>query len=95
MADGAATTASLLELHAKLAKQLDKTLDRDIADDMPTDAATLSVINMFLKNNNITCDPAEKDTTSALAEKFREQARVREERKQKALSLVKEAATGT
>jgi hypothetical protein len=84
-----------MELHAKLARQLDKTLERDINDDMPTDAATLSVISNFLKNNNITCDPAERDTTSALAEKFKEQARIREERKQKALALVKEAATGT
>lgn len=91
----AASTASLLELHAKLAKQLDATLDRDIKDDMPTDAATLSVISNFLKNNNITCDPAEKDTTSALAEKFKEQAKVREERKQKSLALVREAQTGT
>lgn len=91
----AASTDSLLELHAKLARQLDATLDRDIKDDMPTDAATLSVISNFLKNNNITCDPAEKDTTSALSEKFREQARVREERKQKALALVQEVKTGT
>lgn len=89
---GAATTASLLALHAKLAMQLDKTLDRDIADDMPTDAATLSVISNFLARNNITCDPADKDTTAALAEKFKEQARLRDERKKKALSLVK---TGT
>lgn len=89
---GAATTASLHELHRKLAEQLEATLDRDINDDMPTDAATLSVISNFLKNNNITCDPADQDTTTALQEKFKEQARIREARKQTALAAVK---TGT
>lgn len=89
---GAASTASLHELHRKLAEQLKNTLDRDINDDMPTDAATLSVISNFLKNNNITCDPADTDTTSKLQEQFKEQARIREERKQKALALAK---TGT
>jgi len=92
----AASTQSLMELHEKLAKQLDATLSRDLEDDMPTDAATLSVIKSFLKDNNITCDPAERDTTSELAKKFAEQERIRAERKQKALALVKEdAATGT
>ena len=89
----AASTASLHVLHRKLAEQLDKTLDRDIADDMPTDAATLSVISNFLAKNNITCDPADKDTTSALQTKFKEQAALREERKQTALSLVKKTGT--
>ncbi|CAI3971304.1 terminase small subunit [Variovorax phage VAC_51] len=89
---GAASTASLHELHRKLTEQLTATIDRDIKDEMPTDAATLSVISNFLAKNNITCDPADKDTTSALAEKFKEQARLRDERKKKALSLVK---TGT
>lgn len=90
---GAASTASLHELHRKLAAQLESTLDRDIKDDMPTDAATLSVISNFLARNNITCDPADKDTTTALQEKFKEQARVREERKQHALALVKKTGT--
>lgn len=92
---GAATTDSLMELHVKFAKQCHATLDRDIQDAMPTDAATLSVIRGFLGDNKITCDPAEKDTTSALAQKFKDQARVREERKQHALSLVREVETGT
>ncbi|BAN92356.1 terminase small subunit [Ralstonia phage RSB3] len=90
---GAASTASLHELHRKLAEQLGKTLDRDIEDEMPTDAATLSVISNFLKNNSITCDPADKDTTSALQEKFKEQARMRDERKNKALELVRKTGT--
>lgn len=91
----AASTASLMELHAKFAMQCHMTLDRDLKDDMPTDAATMSVIKGFLADNKITCDPAERDTTSALAEKFREQARVREERKQKSLALVRGEQTGT
>lgn len=91
----AATTASLMELHAKFAKQCHDTLDRDLRDDMPTDAATMSVIKSFLKDNNITSDPAEKDTTSELARKFQAQSELREQRKQHALSLVKEVQTGT
>lgn len=89
---GAASTASLHELHRKLALQMEKTLDRDLEDNMPTDAATMSVIKGFLADNKITRDPADKDTTGALAEKFKEQARLRDERKKKALSLVR---TGT
>lgn len=91
---GAASTASLNELHRKLAEQLEKTLDRDITDDMPTDAATLSVISNFLARNNITCDPADKDTTKGLQDKFKEQSRLRDERKAAVLALVKEAKTG-
>lgn len=84
-----ASTASLNELHAKLAQQMTKTLERDLEDDMPTDAATMSVISNFLAKNNITCDPADKDTTSALAEKFKQQADIREARKRKSLEAVK------
>ncbi|APU03189.1 terminase small subunit [Ralstonia phage phiAp1] len=94
---GAASTASLHELHRKLADQMLSTLKRDIEDDVPTDAATMSVIKGFLKDNNITCDPADRDSTSKLAEQFKEQARIREERKQQALALVKaeDIPTGT
>lgn len=89
---GAASTASLHELHRKLAEQLTATIDRDIKDDMPTDAATLSVITNFLAKNNITCDPADSDATSKLQEQFKEQARIREERKRNALTAIR---TGT
>lgn len=91
---GAASTASLHELHRKLAAQLEATIDRDIKDEMPTDAATLSVINNFLARNNITCDPADQDTTGALQAKFKEQARLREERKATSLALVRQGSTG-
>lgn len=92
----AASTASLNELHRKLAQQMMDTLTRDIEDDMPTDAATMSVIRGFLSDNNITCDPADKDTTSELQRRFADQARIREERKQKTLAAVKaNEATGT
>lgn len=89
----AASTASLNELHRKLTEQLIATLDRDTSDDLPTDAATLSVISGFLARNNITCDPADKDTTAALQEKFKAQSAEREARKKKALELVKKTGT--
>lgn len=90
---GPASTASLHELHRKLAEQMEKTLDRDLKDDMPTDAATMSVIKGFLADNRVTADPADKDATAGLQEKFKEQARLREERKRNALALVKKTGT--
>lgn len=91
---GAASTASLQELHRKLTEQFEATLARDIRDDMPTDAATLSVISNFLKNNNITCDPADEDTTGALREKFTQQRELRDQRKAATMALVR-SKTGT
>lgn len=84
-----ASTESLNELHRKLSEQLEATLDRDIRDDMPTDAATLSVISNFLKNNNITADPANADSTEALREKFTKASEERKARRAQALSLIK------
>jgi hypothetical protein len=81
-----ASTASLQELHRKLTEQLNSTLDRDIKDNMPTDAATLSVISNFLAKNNITADPADRDTTDALRDKFKQQQAEREQRKRDALN---------
>lgn len=92
----AASTASLQELHRKLTDQFNQTLDRDIRDDMPTDAATLSVISNFLKNNNITCDPADADTTTALREKFTEQRAARDKKREESRNNVLALArTGT
>lgn len=83
MSNGAATTASLQEVHRKLTEQMVKTLDRDLADDMPTDAATMSVIKGFLKDNNITCDPADRDTTSELQRIFKAQTEAAEAARRK------------
>ena len=87
-----ASMDKLHELHRAVAEQLTATIKRDNADEMPTDAATLSVAVNFLAKNNITSDPAESDVTSKLQEQFKEQARIRAERKAKALALAK---TGT
>lgn len=85
----AASTESLHQLHEKFSKQLADTLQRDIDDEMPTDAATLGVIKGFLKDNEITADPATKDLTSELKARFAEQQRVAKERKEALLSVVK------
>jgi len=86
----AATTASLEALHAKLTEQMNRTLDRDMEDDLPTDAATMGVIKGFLKDNNITATPAEDEKLQRLKEVFSEQERIKQERKNKALHAVKE-----
>jgi hypothetical protein len=46
-------------------------------DDLPTDAATLGAAIKFLKDNNVSADPADADDLSALREKLREQAELR------------------
>lgn len=84
----AATNESLHALHEKFAKNLTRVLERDEADDMPTDAATLGVIKAFLKDNEITADPADKDMTSELRQKFIEQQETARKRK---LQLVESA----
>lgn len=85
----AASTESLHALHEKFSQQLADTLQRDIEDKMPTDAATLGVIKGFLKDNEITADPATRDMTSELQAKFKQQQDLAKQRKEALLSVVK------
>lgn len=58
-----ASAAIMARLHAKLAEYLTDILSEAIDDEdgLPLDAASMGVIRGFLKDNDITSDPAERD----------------------------------
>lgn len=61
----------MASLHAKLAQVMEGMLDEALASDgLPLDAASIGTISKFLKDNEITCDPADKEDMNALREKF-------------------------
>lgn len=69
-----ATLAELQELHKLIAQSLNERIKQDMEDKLPTDAATLGAAIKFLKDNNVSADPADADDLSALRDKLREQA---------------------
>lgn len=73
----AASHADLNELHALIAQSLNKRIKQDMQDDLPTDAATLGAAIKFLKDNNISADPANADDLSELRDNLRRQAEAR------------------
>lgn len=71
-------SASLLEeLHRLVAENLIGRLQRDAKDEMFTDAATIGAITKFLKDNNITADPADKSDLENLRDKLKQQSQSR------------------
>ena len=70
----ASTVGELNELHALIAKSLKNRIVQDIDDNIPTDAATLGAAIKFLKDNNVTADPADSDDLAELRNKLKEQA---------------------
>lgn len=60
MARRSGNIADLEELHALVTRSYTTRITQDLADDIPTDAATLSGAAKFLKDNAITADPADK-----------------------------------
>lgn len=62
----AAPTTALQELHALVAKSFKDRIEQDLEDKLPTDAATLGAAIKFLKDNNISADPANKDDLNEL-----------------------------
>jgi len=70
----------MASIHRKLAEYMRDILDEAVQeadpDDpdslpgMPLDAATMGTISKFLKDNEITSDPAEKDDLTELRHKF-------------------------
>ena len=75
----ASSLAELQELHVLVAKSLSTRITQDLADDLPTDAATLGAAIKFLKDNAVTADPADADDLSDLRNKLTEQAKRRRE----------------
>ena len=87
MTKRAATLGELQELHRLIAKSLNQRIEQDIADNIPTDAATLGAAIKFLKDNSVTADPADADDLGALRDKLAKQAKERRERGSNVVAL--------
>jgi hypothetical protein len=83
-----ASSGELGGLHALVAKSFKQRLEDDIKDNIPTDAATLGALIKFLKDNNITADPADADDLGELRDKLSERNKVRAQRRGNVLALV-------
>ena len=86
MAEGA-STEDLKRLQGLVVQQLADTLERDAADNIPTDAATLGVIVKLLKDNAITSDPADADDLNELRDKLAQQAAQRRQNRGNIVAL--------
>ena len=73
----AASLADLQDLHSLIARSLNQRISQDMVDGLPTDAATLGAAIKFLKDNNVSADPADADDLSALRDKLKQQAEQR------------------
>ena len=73
----AASLADLQDLHSLIARSLNQRISQDMKDGLPTDAATLGAAIKFLKDNNVSADPADADDLSALRDKLKQQAEQR------------------
>ena len=89
MAKKAATIGELEELHQLVTRSYSERIKQDLDDGLPTDAATLSGAAKFLKDNNITADPADKDDLDAMREVLAKQAQARRQRGAAVLQLAK------
>lgn len=77
MAKKAATLGELQELHRLVTQSFKVRLEEDLKDNIPTDAATLGAAIKFLKDNEVTSDPADKDDLNEMRAKLAEQAKNR------------------
>ena len=85
----AASVAELAELHRLIAAALKQRIEQDMQDGVPTDAATLGAAIKFLKDNNVSADPADADDLSALRDKLKQQAEQAEQRRAGRSNVVK------
>lgn len=70
MAKATGSRLALERLHSLLTESFVKRLEEDARDGIPTDAATLGAISKFLKDNEVTADPADSDELAELKQKF-------------------------
>ena len=86
----AATLKELQELHRMVAKSLSTRISQDMEDQLPTDAATLGAAIKFLKDNNVSADPADAEDLDGLRAKLTQQM---QERRTRGASAVSAAMT--
>lgn len=82
----AATLKELQELHKMIAKSLTQRISQDMEDSLPTDAATLGAAIKFLKDNNVSADPADSEDLSDLKDQLTKQQEERKKRRSEALT---------
>lgn len=82
-----ATIVELQALQDLIVKSLNKRIEQDLEDDIPTDAATLGVAIKLLKDNNVSADPADSKELSGLREKLAEQQRQRANRRNNVINM--------
>ena len=87
MARRSGSIAELEELHLLVTQAYSTRIRQDMGDDIPTDAATLSGAAKFLKDNNITCDPADRSDLEALKAEFLAGSRARQSKAAQAAGL--------
>ena len=85
----AASLADLQDLHSLIARSLNQRISQDMEDGLHTDAATLGAAIKFLKDNNVSADPADADDLSALRDKLKQQAEQAEQRRAGRSKVVK------
>ena len=85
----AATLKELQELHKIVAKSLTTRIAQDMEDMLPTDAATLGAAIKFLKDNNVSADPADAEDLTGLRDKLTQQMQERSKRRGNALEAAK------
>lgn len=86
----ASSRKDLEELHALVTRSYKTRIVKDLDDDIPTDAATLSGAVKFLKDNAVTADPADQDDLNELRDALVAQARKRKDRVGNTLTLVQD-----
>lgn len=85
-----ASVSDLQELHSLIAQSLNTRIKQDMEDSLPTDAATLGAAIKFLKDNNVSADPADRDDLTELRENLRKQSEARKNKRTGMLSLVQD-----
>jgi hypothetical protein len=90
MAGKSSSMAELESLHKLITKSYTNRIEQDLADNIPTDAATLSGAVKFLKDNNVSADPATNDDLGELRAKLTEAAAKRRSKVSNVLALVKD-----
>lgn len=83
----ATSMKELEDLHKLVTRSYKSRIEQDLADNIPTDAATLSGAVKFLKDNAVTADPADQDDLADLRDKLRAQAEARRNKTGKHLEL--------
>lgn len=85
----ASSKTELEALHRLITQSYTTRIEMDLRDEIPTDAATLSGAAKFLKDNEITADPADKEDLSILQKQLKAAADARRVRNGSLLSAVK------